>query len=161
MNEDEGACSPELLTAKAHAWAGRGRTLGDASSHGGQRRNLSERRREWAQLEGGHVNAAHIAPLDAEGVKELERAGESRAENVLTGEQEMREREVTIVSMNDGVKIIYVYGDPTPTPPMDASSVARRPRGGGPPRRQMLHGRGKNEFQLRLQGNVMAKAISV
>ena len=34
MNEDEGACSPELLTAKAHAWAGRGRTLGDASSHG-------------------------------------------------------------------------------------------------------------------------------
>ena len=97
--------------------------MGDASSHGGQRRNLSERRREGAQLEGGHVNAAHIAPLDAEGAKELERAGESRAENVLTGEQEMREREVTIVSMNDGVKIIYVYGDPTPTPPMDASSV--------------------------------------
>ena len=80
--------------------------------------------------------AAHIAPPDAEGAKELERAGESRAGDVSTEVKGMREREVTIVSMDHGVKIIYAYGDPTPTPPFDASSVARRPRGGGPPRRQ-------------------------
>ena len=82
--------------------------------------------------------AAHIAPPDAEGAKELERAGESRAGDVSTKVKGMREREVTIVSMNDGVKIIYAYGDPTPTPPLDASSVARRPRGGGPPRRHLI-----------------------
>ena len=73
--------------------------------------------------------AAHIAPPDAEGAKELERAGESRAGDVSTKVKGMREREVTIVSMNDGVKIIYAYGDPTPTPPLFTRRASRAGRG--------------------------------